>query len=217
MPGGDGPHVGGGFVHDGRGQGPKRDQLHSGGDALGRSPDLGVVTIDDRCTTGALLRPDLRLGPGIMSQVRVPVKVVGGEVQPTTYVRAERLGELELERGHLGHQHRFLAGDNMGDRLQQRVAHVACRHSVSSRGGQHGGYELGHRRLPVGARNRHQPGPSVLTGAALASFGEHSPRQLDLAPYFYARSEGRRYGRVVGPDPRARHDQTDRNAPAPPI
>ena len=99
---------------DAAGAKPKRNDIDSSGHALGRSPDHRVIGVDDRCAAGALLGPYLRLGPGVMVEVRVPVEVVGGEVEPAAYVRAELPGELELERGHLGHQHRALARGQRG-------------------------------------------------------------------------------------------------------
>ncbi len=55
----------------------------------------------------------------------MPIEMVGGEIEPAAHVGTELTRELELERGHLGHQHRGLTGGELTGRLEQWVAHVA--------------------------------------------------------------------------------------------
>ena len=128
----------------GRGE-PKRDHACRRARRLGQHD--GVVGVDHGHVVGALVGPDAGLGGGVGVEVAVPVEVVGGEVEPHADHGPERVGELELERRHLDHDHVDVAAHGVASGRPMLPAATAR----SPDGAQHLGDQRGHRRLAVGA------------------------------------------------------------------
>ena len=76
-----------------------------GGGELQRA---GIVGVQHRPVGRLLLGKDPRLGGGVLVDGRVPVEVVGREVQQHRDPRPERLRALELEAARLDHVNRFV-------------------------------------------------------------------------------------------------------------
>src|SRR5688572_10420476 len=92
--------------------------------ALTRSfQHAGIIAIDNRPVLARLIGEDPRLRSRVLLKARVPVQVVGGEVQEDGYVRVEGVGAFQLEAGHLQYERRALRGPF--DEARHRLPDVA--------------------------------------------------------------------------------------------
>ena len=155
-----------------------------------------IVRVDDRPVPRALVREHARLRGGVLAEVRVPVQVVGREVQQRRDPRVERLGRLELEAADF---------DDV-DRLVGRRVHLRRKRVADVPG--HGRRQPSRREHP--ADQRRGRGLPLRAGDRDDPAAQQARRQLDLAGDRNLRAAGPRQDRLAQRHSRAEHDQVGR-------
>src|SRR5579875_902008 len=129
---------------------PEGHDLDTGWDRRGGSSHDRVANVDHSGAACRLPSPDASFRGSVMVEAGVPVKVVGGEIEPAGDLEAQPVDKAELERRKLRHYHRLLLPRKLLGSRQERVTNVAGDNDVLARALEHGTCELGHRGLTVG-------------------------------------------------------------------
>ncbi len=139
----------------------------------------GIVGVEDGPVRRLLPGKDARLCSGVFLDGRVPVEVIGREVQQHRDPWPERLRALQLKAARLDHVDGFVG--RRFDLGAQRQPDVAADEDAVTTGFQHPAGQRRRRRLPFGAGDGDDPAAQPARGQLELAGDRHTraPRRLD--------------------------------------